>query len=211
MLDHLPLARHQLQRLGHVLAQLVQRRRRSTGRPTAPDRPRARAADAPAAAGAPACAARRPARPRRVGGSPICAAASACAVLLQLGSCSSSWSSSARRSDDWPNRSCRSLAIVCLQLLDQQRACASPRPRARCQSAPPLRQRSSPSALAMSSGSGSSAGSSPQSQSQHRGACPQRRSHADSQCRISPPPADARSVAASASRCLPADSRAAPA
>ena len=34
VLDHLPLARHQLQRLGHVLAELAQRRRRSTGRPT---------------------------------------------------------------------------------------------------------------------------------------------------------------------------------
>ena len=30
VLDHLPLPRHQLQRLGHVLAELVQRRRRST-------------------------------------------------------------------------------------------------------------------------------------------------------------------------------------
>ena len=58
VLDHLPLPRDQLQRLGHVLADLAQTCRRSTGRPPAPDRRRARAADARAAGGAPACAAR---------------------------------------------------------------------------------------------------------------------------------------------------------
>ena len=59
VLDHLPLARNELQRLGHVLADLAQcRRRRSTGRPRAPDRRSARAADARAADGAPAGAVR---------------------------------------------------------------------------------------------------------------------------------------------------------
>ena len=45
VLDHLPLARHQLQRLGHVLAQLAQRAAAARAGRSAPDRPRARAAD----------------------------------------------------------------------------------------------------------------------------------------------------------------------
>ena len=112
----------QLQRLGHVLAQLVQRaaaaragaRRRvddALARQVLGQRPARRLAAARTTA-RPRPAARRslpPPRPRP-------------ALSSSSNSCSSSWSSSAPRSDDWPNRSCRSLAIVCSQLLDLEPA-----------------------------------------------------------------------------------------
>ena len=53
-LDHLPLPRDHLQRLGDRPRRAWRACRRSTGRPSAPGSPRARAADAPATARAPA-------------------------------------------------------------------------------------------------------------------------------------------------------------
>jgi hypothetical protein len=57
----------------------------------------------------------------------IWAAVSACAASAsKSASCSSSWSSSAPRSEDWPNRSCRSFLIVNLSFsINCARYCAS--------------------------------------------------------------------------------------
>ena len=142
VLDHLPLARHQLQRLGHVLAQLVQ------GAAAARAGRRSRIDDALARQ----MLGQRPARrlaPRRSACTATFVGALASsrspprpapASSSSSNSCSSSWSSSARRSDDWPNRSCRSLAIVCFSFsisahapgfaADLARASAAAAPRA---------------------------------------------------------------------------------
>ena len=182
--------------------------RRSTGRPTAPDRPRARAAGARAAAGAPACAASKACTVAWLGGSSICVAASACAwSSFSSNSCSSSWSSSARALRRLAEPLVPQLGDLVLELLDQQRLVADLRAmrlplgqQHRLQRLDVVgqrhRQRASP---------------------RHYGNLRRCRATTAVIARVavsqplSPPPAAARSAAAAASRCPPAGSRAAPA
>ena len=101
-------------------------------------------------------------RDLRAAAAAICAAASACAASSsRSASCSSSCSSSAPRSEDCPNCSCRSLAIVNFSFSISSARC-SPRSPPRCarfrrQQRRALGDASSPSASARSSGSESSA------------------------------------------------------
>ena len=216
VLDHLPLPRHELQHLGHVLAELVQRRRRSTGRLPGPDRRRARAADARAAGGAPACAARscapRPS-PLPLRSPPSLRPARRLPAARQAPVRAAR--AIAPRSEDCPNFSRRSLAIVYLSFSISSARCSASLSAALARAS----AASNASCLAMiiacaaarSVGSESTASVILLHESQNESTCRVAMLRCRQRMAVNPRRLDATCAAAAASRSLPANSRAAPA
>ena len=204
VLDHLPLARHQLQRLGHVLAELAQDAAAARAGRRQPDRRCARAADARASGRRAGLRRRKALDLDRVG-----ARRRACdlyrrlgfgRVLFKIGKLQLELVEQRARSEDWPNRSCRSLAMANLSFsIISASACDAASAAVRA-----ARSASSIAfSVATSSGSESSALIT-QMESQDAAVVRAHDRAPIHNAAISPPPAAARSAAASASRSPPA-------